>query len=165
MHKSVRELVAKAETIGWSCDGVLDGHGHYTLVHENGARFPIAATPSDVRSDKNAIASLERIAGRKTKRIVRNRSHKKVERTDFDPAKASRANARWADRWGGDIEALHVKRDEQIAKMRELADNPTRCSAVEAKKALAEISALEDQLTRFGQPFHPFDLTDLGEPS
>jgi hypothetical protein len=79
MHKEVRELVEKAATIGWSCDGKIDGRGHYTLVHENGEHYPIAATPSDPRSAKNAIANLERIAGRKTNRVVRNRSRKKVE--------------------------------------------------------------------------------------
>ena len=125
MHKDVKQLVAKAETIGWTCDGVLDGRGHYTLVHENGTRYPIAATPSDPRSGLNALANLERLAGQKTARIIRNRSRKKVEFYEDNSAARAKSAARITReaekkaRQEARTAAL-IKRDRELGDIRKL---------------------------------------------
>ena len=62
--KEAREIIVLAREIGWTHQG-FSGSGHPVLVHENGARVTIAATPSDRRNRANALAALERLAGRK----------------------------------------------------------------------------------------------------
>ncbi len=60
--KEAREIIIAARQIGWSHVG-FSGSGHPRLVHENGARYTIAATPSDRRNRANALAMLEKLAG------------------------------------------------------------------------------------------------------
>ena len=83
MHKTIKELVAKAETIGWTDTGTKDGRGHHVLVHENGSRLAIPSTPSDHRSVPNTLAQLERLAGRKIARPNMRRSRKNVGPSGF----------------------------------------------------------------------------------
>lgn len=62
--KEAREIIVIARQLGWAHVG-FTGSGHPKLIHENGARYTIAATPSDRRNRANALAMLERLAGRK----------------------------------------------------------------------------------------------------
>lgn len=62
--KEAREIIKAAREIGWSHAGYT-GSGHLLLIHENGAKFSIASTPGDNRNRKNAIRTLERLAGRR----------------------------------------------------------------------------------------------------
>lgn len=62
--KEAREIVLLARAIGWSFIGYT-GSNHLLLVHENGSRYTLAATPSSRRNRANAVAMLERLSGRK----------------------------------------------------------------------------------------------------
>lgn len=62
--KEAREIVLLARQLGWECVGYTGGN-HLKLVHENGSRYILAATPSSHRNKANALAILERLAGRK----------------------------------------------------------------------------------------------------
>lgn len=62
--KEAREIILMARTIGWREAG-FSGSGHPVLVHENGARVSIAATPGDRRNRANALSMLEKLAGRR----------------------------------------------------------------------------------------------------
>ena len=62
--KEAREIVQLARKLGWTLAGYT-GSNHLLLVHENGSRYILAATPSSYRNKANALAILERLAGRK----------------------------------------------------------------------------------------------------
>ena len=62
--KEAREIILMAKQIGWTHTG-YSGSGHPVLVHENGSKYTIAATPSDRRNRANSLSMLERLAGRK----------------------------------------------------------------------------------------------------
>ena len=88
MNKHLREFAKKVEPIGWTCDGRLDGSGHFIFVHTSGNEYRVPSTPSEHRSLKNCLSDLERLAGQRTMRVVRNRSRKTPERTDFSISRA-----------------------------------------------------------------------------
>ena len=71
--KEAREIIALARTIGWR-EGGFSGSGHPVLIHENGSKVSIAATPGDRRNRANAIAMLEKLAGRKLETNSRRRA-------------------------------------------------------------------------------------------
>lgn len=85
MSPEVRDLVNRVEAIGWKCGG-YDGRGHVVLIHDNGERANIPATPSDYRSLLNVQLMLERIGGRKLPRVKRGRSRKNFAAPKVDPA-------------------------------------------------------------------------------
>lgn len=62
--KETREIVVLASQIGWECVGYT-GSNHLKMIHETGAVYILAATPSSYRNKANALAALERLAGRK----------------------------------------------------------------------------------------------------
>lgn len=62
--KEAREIIQLAKQIGWTHAG-YSGSGHPLLIHENGSKYTIAATPSDRRNRANSLSMLERLAGRK----------------------------------------------------------------------------------------------------
>ena len=62
--KEARETIKLARQIGWEHVGYT-GSGHLLLQHENGKKYSIASSPGDNRNRKNALAMLERLAGRK----------------------------------------------------------------------------------------------------
>lgn len=84
-----RRLLEIADQLGFTYLG-KDGQGHHSLVHENGTRYAIAATPSDYRGVKNTIADLERISGQKIDRPNARRSRKGDQSSGFSMAKAKR---------------------------------------------------------------------------
>lgn len=130
MHKVVRQLADQAALIGWSCDGRLDGRGHYTFTHEDGHRYPVPCSPSEYRSMKNALADLERISGRRVPRAgKRRKSHKAAHGSGFDIAAAKRETASW--------------RREQQRQARADAE-----SRVEAKALRAQIDELSEAIGR-----------------
>lgn len=59
--KEAREIIKAARKLGWVHVGYT-GHGHPLLVHENGSRYTIAATPSSHRNRANSMAMLTRLA-------------------------------------------------------------------------------------------------------
>lgn len=158
MHKAVRELVDKAATIGWSYDRP-DGSGHYRLRHESGATYSVPATPGEYRSLKNALAELERIAGRKTQRVVRRRSRKGSEVSGFSLDAAKVESARWHREWGERVEQLHADRDQAIADLREIRGQ--RRDMDQARRLVATILRCEQELCDMRQPVEPFDPMEM----
>lgn len=164
--KRFAEYVAKIMSCGhWEDAGDLRG-SHIALLrhiksgttvtyqlHDGGNDHN---SPRNMASDAQAVCGCVFIEPR-----GRKRSRKAVQSSGFDPSRAARENARWADKWGGSVADLWLEHDRQAGLLCELAKNPTRSSASEASKALAEIRAIEAQLTRFGQPVQPFSITDL----
>lgn len=75
MSGYLREFLADAKKLGFVPDGT-NGNGHVRLVnHDTGARYNAPSTPSDWRSVRNAIATLERISGRKLPRQHAGKHH------------------------------------------------------------------------------------------
>lgn len=161
MHKVVREVVEKARRIGWKYQGV-NGEGHPVLVHENGERQTLPATPSDYRGLTNAVLALERKAGRKLPRQKSGKVSKGPgEQTDFDVIEAHQANTRHHERWGEQIQNLWALRENEIVHLDEIAKHPVRNAMREGRKALARIRRWEDELRAFSQPVEAFDPLTL----
>lgn len=68
MHKRARALIRYGEECGFTLSPSVDGNGHYLLVHLNGSRVRVAATPGDLRGDENARAEMRRKSGVTPKR-------------------------------------------------------------------------------------------------
>jgi len=165
VHKQVRELIEKAALIGWTCDGKQDGAGHFVLAHESGTTFPVPATPSDWRGEKNAIANLERLSGRKLPRVSHRKSHKAVERTGFDPSRARRETESWHDQHDGQIEKAHQVLDAARVRLSALKAEPCRNTIQnEGASLIRQIVRAEQILADFNQPFIPFDPTEMETP-
>lgn len=75
MNSLLKEIITKAETIGWTYEGT-NARGHSVLVHKSGARYTTASTPSDRRGVLNTLSDLERIGGQKLEKINHRRSRK-----------------------------------------------------------------------------------------
>jgi predicted RNA binding protein YcfA (HicA-like mRNA interferase family) len=160
MHKVVKEIVDKAQKIGWRYVG-LNGAGHHVLKHENGAEETLPATPSEYRGMQNALLTLERKAGQKLPRPKAGRSRAKVAKEVLDLEQAAKHNAAYHRQWGDQIVNLWTMHENDVMLMRQLAANPTRTSVQEAKESLGRIRKIEAELRRFGQPVKPFSITDV----
>lgn len=66
------DFIKTVGTIGFAYIG-RDGQNHPRFQHTNGEQYSVALTPSDYRSRRNALATMERIAGQ---RVARQRSGK-----------------------------------------------------------------------------------------
>lgn len=61
-NKMARELLKYAEENGFQWDGKLTGGGHIKLVHPNGGRVILAATPGRGNNGHNSRKDIERVA-------------------------------------------------------------------------------------------------------
>lgn len=59
--KEAREIVQMARQLGWTFAGYT-GSNHLLMIHENGNRYVLAATPSSYRNKANARAMLIKLA-------------------------------------------------------------------------------------------------------
>ena len=161
MNRIARETVALAETLGFTFDG-YDGRGHVVLALPDGTRTSIPATPSEYRSQRNQIATLERLSGRKLPRHNHRRSRKASETTDFSLDRARRESTAWHDRWGEQIDALTTERDGLIDRCRTLAREGRRDSLVKLPDLWRRIADIETRLQDdYHQPVEPFDPHSL----
>lgn len=132
MNSQAREVVAIAESLGFTFDG-YDGSGHVVLSLPDGQRISIPATPSEYRGRKNAIAQLERMSGRKIPRPNHRRGRMKRE-TEDPQIEASRR--RHSD-------AFQAKADERdAARLAELARQESARRAAAADRRRREIEEL-----------------------
>lgn len=146
MNTVTRELLEIADSLGFTFEG-YDGGGHIVLTLPDGRRTSIAATPSEYRGRKNAIATLERLSGRTMPRANHRRSRKafrpsgfSVEGSKSDPAIGARI---------AQLNATHqAQRDEWAA----LCANPSHANACRARALLSEIADTEDKLAQLHQP-------------
>lgn len=162
LGKEVREAVEKAETIGWKFTGKVDGQGHPIMKHESGALHSVPATPGDWRSMKNALSTMERIAGQKIERAGKRRaSHKKFEGSGFSIEDAKREQAEFHRHTDAlPVEDLWFQRRELINEMLLLLKAPGDCTD-QAATALWKIRGTERALKQLGQSVRDFDLMDL----
>jgi hypothetical protein len=95
VNRQVRELIAKVEPIGWTYEGLTDG-GHVRFRHTSGAAYTSAASPSDWRGSKNAVAEMERLGGQRLPRVNHRRGRSPRNKADQQVTAARR---RHRDEW------------------------------------------------------------------
>lgn len=154
MRKEQRELVDIAARLGFKYVG-LDGGGHIELKHENGTHVTLAATPSEYRGRANAIALLERIAGRKLPRVRQRRSRKAQKPSGFSIDVACREHASWHVDNDSTIDQLITEREELIELCRQHAQRRGMLRAI--PPLLDHVNAIEKRLRLMGQPVETFD--------
>lgn len=59
--KDTRRFCKQVEELGWSPHRITSS-GHLQLKHTSGALYVISMSPSDHRAEKNALATLRRMA-------------------------------------------------------------------------------------------------------
>lgn len=158
MNHDTRAVVDIARQLGFSVEGVT-GSGHLMLTHPDGGAVTIPSTPSDYRSRRNVIATLERVSGQRIDRPNHRRSRKKVERSGFSVDVARREQTTWDAAWGDHVDSLRERHDSAVCELRKLAATPTRTCVEKARELVAVIRYTEDRLRALHQPFDPCDLT------
>lgn len=58
LKQDMQDLIAEAKRQGWRV--IMTNNGHYKWLHENGAMFFSAGTPSDYRAIMNTRARIRR---------------------------------------------------------------------------------------------------------
>lgn len=154
-RKEVQELLDKAAVLGFEVDPERSGSGHITLVHPRG-RYTIASTPSDWRNEKNAVAHLEQISGKKLPRIKRRKSHKKDDHTDFSLERCVRERN---ERAGAVIDRLMDEHAHLIEKFKYYArgGNASRTDIQKCLEITKRITEIEAVLKEFHQPVESFN--------
>jgi hypothetical protein len=74
VHNRLKELVNRAEIIGWTYEG-LDRNSHAVFT-KDGVKYRTGSNPSDHRALENAISAMERIGGVKAEKPNHRKSHK-----------------------------------------------------------------------------------------
>ena len=153
MHKQVREIIDKAELLGFRVDHI-DGNNHYALVCDRtGEWVRVACTPSEYRATANVLADMERKSGRKLPRQRTGRaSHKSMPRTVFVKSSAERSISERMDRIEAQAEQLRVRFMECAAGDR------SRCDAKRARKCLDEFTSLRRVLEKHGRRIEPIEV-------
>lgn len=105
----MRGLLRKIEPLGWEFDG-YEGSGHIRLHHpQTGHRYTCAATPSDYRGERNMLAALERLAGRRLARPnagkYRHKPGEEPQRRQPKGLSQTEIDERRAGKWRRDREA------------------------------------------------------------
>lgn len=142
MHKEVRELIDKANMLGFKVEG-KDGNEHYTLVCDNGEQVRVASTPSEWRTTANCIAEMERKSGRKLPRQnAAKYRHKRTRANDFNLSKTERMGIERRDKLIAEAESLR-------AEFAEVVSGPTtRTTVCRARKIQQRFSSLRELLER-----------------
>ncbi len=149
MSSYLREFIEDAERLGFTFAGI-DGNNHVRLRNEEtGDVCPIARTPSDWRSGKNSIAALERLSGRKLPRQKTGKyRHRRQTQlvTVLSPAEQQTSDL---------VAALLEEADSVRSRIRELAAEPSRGAAAQARRALTQYSQLRRQLEQLHHVLPP----------
>lgn len=160
MNTTAREIVALAQQLGFTHDG-YDSNGHIVLKLADGRRTSIPSTPRNgVRSRENTIANLERISGRKLKRVKRRKSHRAMKPSGFSIPAAKRECESWHEAHDAAVDELRRERDELIERARRAAQRRhTLRDIPPLLTRIAEIeSRLRDELHLPVNPFDPYTL-------
>ncbi len=131
MSGYVQAIIKDAKQLGFAFDG-FDGDGHIRLRNEQaGVRYSVPATPGDVRSYRNALSAMERLAGKRLPRPnnghYRHRRQTRLD-TGLSPAEVEKS---------GEIDALIAEADAMRRRFAELVAAPSRAAAAEARLVLA----------------------------
>jgi hypothetical protein len=149
------ELIKAAAALGFEFVG-YNGSNHPVFHNaDTGQRYSAAFTPSDYRSTRNAIASMERMSGRKLPR-PNNGKYRHRRQTQLD-TKLSPAEQRASEKVAALLEeAASVRR-----RIDYLTANPTRDTADEARRAIAKYGHLR---RRLAQMHHHIDPIEAAAP-
>ncbi len=146
------EFIAQAERLGFRLDGHT-GDGHPRLRNGKGDSVVIARTPSDFRSARNALATMERLSGRKLPRPhsghYRHRRQPQLS-TTLSPTEIQKS---------GEVDALVAEADSLRLRFADLAAAPSRDSAVEARKVLTRHEHLRRRLAQLHHIIDPIGGT------
>lgn len=136
----LRRFCAKAEQLGFKFQG-YNGSGHPKFVHTaTGTVLSTSLTPSDWRVERNTIAEMERISGRKLPRDnAAHYSYKRVQRSDFRKTKGEAEAA-------AEIERLLAETDSMRNRFRALTELNTRTSAEEARRLVTKFEFCREEL-------------------
>lgn len=148
-----REFCEKVEPLGFVFDQYI-GSGHPRFVHlESGAHVITSLTPSDWRAERNAIAEMERIAGRKLRRDNSGHyHHRRIQRADFRKSKTEIEAA-------SDIDQLLAESEEIRCQFNALTKATTRNAAQEARRLMARFENCRNQLQQHYRHIPP--LTEV----
>jgi uncharacterized protein (DUF1778 family) len=126
----LRAFCVKAAKLGFAWDGYC-GSGHPRFIHTaTGATFTTSLTPSDWRSERNAIAEMERISGRKLERQNAGQyRYRSMAQTDMRMSdserrvsahvdrlldRAARLRARWSELTNGCVDRSTAKSAREV---------------------------------------------------
>lgn len=148
-HPEVRDLIRKAETLGWVRDG-FDGRGHPKLQHPvTGATYSVPSTPGDWRSTRNSIADLQRLSGRK---LVRQRAGKyravKVDHLELHKSSLEVSA-------GAAVDELVAEADQLRDEFAKLAADGSRAAGAAARKVVARYEQVREAAERFHRVLPP----------
>lgn len=147
-------LLNAAKALGYTPQGHT-GTGHLLFKHPNGEQVTLPCTPSEYRGFRNAIALLERVAGRRLPRPNHRRSRKAPQRTGYNPLAAVKESAEWHAEHDAKVADLLARRDTLIAECQQAARDRGRLRDIPPR--LDAIAGIEEQLRLMAQPVQPFD--------
>lgn len=158
--KATRDLVTQAKQLGFELEPQLNGSGHPVLVHNRTReRYPIAATPSDWRGMKNAVAALERLSGQKLPRTGKRRKGRSGQhQTDFTLDAVITETARWHGEYGDFVARIRQEHTDKVLEFKILSmGEPTRGEMNDLLHCTRKILLLEEILGEYNQPFEKFN--------
>lgn len=149
-----RRTIKLAEQIGFKYTGKRDNIGHLILEHENGT-YTISNRPSDHRSHKNAIAVMERIAGKKTERVVRRKSRKPNQIAGYTRTFQTESSKRWSTR----IDELLSEHKDLVLEFKIISmAEASRSEINRAMEIIRRLAQIEDFLTELQQPIPEMNI-------
>lgn len=153
-HEYLRDFLGKAEKLGFVQDG-FDGRGHPILVNDAcGIRTSVAFSPSDWRSEKNALARLERLTGQKLQRENTGKyRHRRVTQANLRATEHEQQCC-------STVEAMVREASDLRTEFRRLTAACDRTAVDAARKVIARYSELEKQCERMYRVIPA--ITDFG---
>ena len=154
----VRRMIASGKELGFEVVG-NDGSNHIVLRHtETGETTRIASTPGDYRGDKNAIAVMQRISGKKLERHARRKGRRPQKMAGYTETVRTPSAASWSRR----IEELMREHKEHWLKLQVILMPPlTNSDKNEALWLLRRLGEIETFLTELRQPLPEANTTTM----
>jgi sugar phosphate isomerase/epimerase len=154
----VRRMIDSGKELGFEVVG-NDGSNHIVLRHtESGETTRIASSPGDYRGDKNAIALMQRISG---KRLERH-SHRKGRRPQRMAGYTKTVRTPSAESWSRRINELLEEHNRHWLKLQVILMPPlTNTDKNEALWLLRRLGEIETFLTELRQPLPEGNTTTM----
>lgn len=145
----VRRMIESGKELGFVVDG-NDGSNHIVLRHaETGDKVRIASTPGDYRGDKNAVAMMQRISGKKLERHAHRRGRRPQRMAGYTQTVRTESAARWSRT----IEERLAEHKEHWLKLQVLMMPPfTNTDKNHAMWLIRRLDEIETFLKELNQP-------------
>jgi len=154
---STRELdqfIKTVAALGFTFIG-YDGNNHPRFKHRNGQAYSTSLTPSDHRSRRNALAQMERIAGRK---LPRNNAghyqHHRVTPLQLGLSAEERARSTEIDTLVTEAEALRCR-------FAELTADPSADGIEETRHVIRRYEHIRQVLAARHRIIRPIDSVEV----